>query len=101
MSEESLKNKTLKGIGWSSIDSISQHIVAFIVGIILARLLSPDDYGLLGIVGIFTTICNTLIAGGFSVALIRKVDITEDDYNTCYIINLGMSIILYALIFLC
>lgn len=98
---ESLKDKTIKGVGWSAIDNVSQHGVSFLVGIILARLLSPDDYGLLGIVGIFTAVCSTLINGGFSSALIRKKDATDNDYSTVFIVNLVMSVILYFLIFMC
>jgi len=97
---EGLKSKTVKGIGWSSVDNIAQNAVAFVVSIVLARLLSPDDYGLLGLVGIFTAVCHTLIIGGFSSALIRKKDITDDDYNTAFIVNLGMSLLLYSVVFL-
>ena len=101
MSEKSLKNKTLKGLGWSSLDNVAQHLVSFFVGIVLARLLTPADYGLLGVVGIFTSICQALIAGGFASALIRKKDATEDDYNTVFFVNLGMSLLLYLIIFSC
>jgi O-antigen/teichoic acid export membrane protein len=100
MADKSLKSKTIKGVGWSSVDSIAQHTVSFVVSIVLARLLSPDDYGLLGLVGIFTAVCQTLILGGFSSALIRKKDITDDDYNTAFIVNLGMSLLLYGVVFL-
>lgn len=101
MALESLKNKTIKGVAWSSIDNVMQYAVSFVVGVILARLLSPDDYGLIGIIGIFTAICSTIINGGFGNALIRKQDATEEDYNTVFIINIGVSIILYGVIFLC
>jgi len=96
---EGLKSKTIKGVGWSSVDNIAQNAVAFVVSIVLARLLSPDDYGLLGLVGIFTAVCHTLIIGGFSSALIRKKNITDDDYNTVFIVNLGMSLLLYGVVF--
>jgi O-antigen/teichoic acid export membrane protein len=98
---ESLKDKTVKGVGWSAIDNVSQYAVSFVVSIVLARLLSPDDYGLLGLITIVTAICTTLINGGFSTALIRKKDITDDDYNTAFIVNLGMSVLLYVVIFFC
>lgn len=98
---ESLKNKTVKGVAWSAVDNIAQHAVTFIVSIVLARLLSPDDYGLIGIIAIFTAVCTTLINAGFTTALIRKKDATENDYNTVFIINLGMSFLLYILIFFC
>jgi len=101
MAEQGLKDKTVKGVGWSAIDNVAQYAVSFIVSIVLARLLSPDDYGLIGIIAIFTAICTTLINGGFTSALIRKKDVTDDDYNTAFIVNFGMSLVLYAIIYFC
>ena len=101
MAEQSLKDKTVKGTAWSAIENVAQYAVTFVVGIVLARLLSPDDYGLIGIISIFTTVCTALIAGGFGTALIRKKNATNDDYNTAFLVNLGMSLLLYAVIFLC
>ena len=98
---ESLKQKTVKGLGWSALDNAAQYGIQFVIGIVLARLLSPDDYGLLGLTGIFTVICTALVGGGFSNALIRKKDATDDDYNTAFICNLGMSLLLYAVTFPC
>ena len=98
---ESLKSKTVKGVGWSAIDNVAQMGVTFLVSIVLARLLSPDDYGLIGLITIVTAVCTTLVNGGFSTALIRKKDITDDDYNTAFIVNLGMSLLLYAAVYLC
>ena len=98
---ESLKDKTVKGIGWSALDNAARYGMQFVIGIVLARLLSPDDYGLLGLVGIFTMVCTALVNGGFTTALIRKKDATDDDYNTVFICNLGMSLLLYAVVFLC
>lgn len=97
---ESLKKKTVKGVGWSTVDNIAQYAVTFIVGIVLARLLSPDDFGLIGLIAIFTAICTAVINGGFSTALIRKVNVTDEDYNTVFIVNFGVSLLLYVLIFL-
>lgn len=99
--EESLKNKTVKGVGWSAVDNISQYAISFLISIILARLLTPDDYGLIGIITIFTTVCNVLINAGFSTALIRKNDCNEDDYNTVFIVNSCVSAILYLFVFFC
>lgn len=101
MSQQSLKDKTIKGTMWSAIDNIAQFGVGFIVSIVLARLLSPDDYGLIGIITIFTTVCTAIINGGFSNALIRTQQPTDEDYNTSFICNLLMSILLYAIVFLC
>lgn len=97
----SLKDKTIKAVGWSAIDNVSYISVTFIIGIVLARLLSPDDFGLIGIIAIFTAISNTLINGGLSSALVRKNIVSEDDYNTAFIINFGISITLYLIIFVC
>lgn len=99
--QQSLKDKTIKGTMWSAIDNVAQFGVQFVVSIVLARLLSPDDYGLLGIITIFTTVCTAIINGGFSNALIRTQKPTDEDYNTAFICNLLMSILLYAIVFLC
>ena len=98
---ESLKDKTVKGLGWSALDNAARYGMQFAVGIVLARLLSPDDYGLLGLVGIVTVVCTALVNGGFTTALIRKKDATDDDYNTVFICNLAMSVLLYGVTFLC
>lgn len=98
---ESLKNKTIKGVAWSGIDNVLQFSVSFVVSIVLARLLSPDDYGLIGLTAIFTAICTTIINGGMGTALIRRKDATDDDYNTAFIVNLCVSICLYVVIFIC
>lgn len=101
MAEQSLKDKTVKGTFWSGMDNVAQFAVSFVVSVVLARLLSPDDYGLIGIIAIFTNVCNALISGGFSSALIRKKDATDKDYNTVFIMNMGVSIVLYILIYVC
>ena len=98
---ESLKHKTVKGLGWSALDNAARYGMQFMIGIVLARLLSPDDYGLLGLVSIVTVVCTALVNGGFTTALIRKKDATDDDYNTVFICNFSMSLLLYAVIFVC
>lgn len=60
MADKSLKDKTVKGVGWSAIDNIAGHGVTFIVSVVLARILSPEHYGLIGIIAIFTAVCQTL-----------------------------------------
>ncbi len=96
---ESLKNKTIKGTFWSAADAFLGHGVLLVVGIVLARLLSPEEYGLIGIVTIFTTVMYGIMDSGFSSALIRKQDITDEDYNTLFFFNLFISLALYALLF--
>ena len=101
MAEQSLKDKTVKGVAWSGIENVAQIGVFFVVSVILARLLSPDDYGLLGIIAIFTAISSVIINGGFQNALIRKAAPSEDDYSTAFVMNFGLSIILYFVIYIC
>ena len=99
MSQQSLKDKTVKGTMWSAADAFLGQGVTFLVGIVLARLLSPDEYGLIGICLIFNTVLSGIVDSGFSNALIRKKDCTDDDYNTMFLTNLGFSIVLYGLLF--
>lgn len=99
MSDNSLKDKTVKGVGWSAADAFLGHGVTFIVGLVLARLLSPEEYGLIGIVTIFTTILLGFVDSGFSNALIRKQKVTDDDYNTMFIVNMTMSIVMCSMLY--
>lgn len=99
MEDNSLKNKALRGAGWSFIDSISGQGLSFLVGIILARLLSPSEYGLIGIIMIFIAISNSVVDSGFSSALIRKKDADELDLSTGFFTNLIISIFLFLLLF--
>ncbi len=101
MAEQSLTEKTVKGVGWNSVDKIANYGIGFIVGIILARLLSPEEYGLIGIIGIFTAIFNIILDSGLSVALIRKKDVNDTDYCTVFWTNLALSFVLTAILYLC
>lgn len=101
MEEESLKNKTIKGASWSFIDSIAGQGITFLVGLVLARLLTPEEYGLIGIITIFLAVFNSIVDSGFSNALIRKNDANDIDYNTVFISNLVVSLILFGVLLLC
>lgn len=98
MGNSDLKQESIKGFKWSFIDNISKYSISFIVSIILARLLSPEEYGTIGIILIFTTIFSTLVDSGFSTALIRKKDADETDYNTIFTTNIIFSILLCAIL---
>lgn len=99
MSQQSLTDKTVKGVGWNSVDRIANYGIGFIVGIVLARLLSPEEYGLIGIIGIFTAIFNIILDSGLSTALIRKHGVTDADYCTVFWTNLILSFALTAILF--
>ena len=100
MADHGLKDKTVRGIGWSAADAFLGQGVTFIVGLVLARLLSPEEYGLIGIVTIFTTILLGVVDSGFSSSLIRKQEVKEEDYNTLFFFNLAVSIVMFALLFM-
>lgn len=101
MAEQSLRDRTIKGVGWSFAGNAISYGITFIVGIILARLLTPDEYGLIGIVTVFITVFNAFVDSGFSSALIRKANAEKADYNTAFFTNLAFSIVLYFVLFLC
>lgn len=96
---DSLKNKAVHGAKWSFLDNIANLGVTFLVGLVLARLLTPEEYGIMAIIAIFIAISNTIIDSGFSNALIRKVHIERIDYNTVFFFNLVVSVVLYLLLF--
>lgn len=73
---DNLKKKTVNALKWSAVDRFGQQAVQFFIGILLARLLSPDDYGLIGMIMIFATLSFVLVESGFGQALIRKKDAT-------------------------
>ena len=91
MSEQNLKDKTVKGVGWSAIDAFLSQGVTFLVGIVLARLLSPEEYGLIGIVTIFTSVLLGVVDSGFSNAIIRKQKATNEDFSTLFIFNMAVK----------
>lgn len=101
MAEESLKSKTVHGLGWSAIDNVTKMGIMFVVSIVLARLLSPDEYGLIGILTIFIFVFNAIVDSGFTNALIRKKDATDTDYSTVFYTNVVVSAFMAALLFLC
>lgn len=94
-----LKQKTKIGILWNIIEKVAVQGIGFILNIILARLLTPHDYGTVGMLTIFLTFSNVFIDSGFSRALIQKQDRTENDYSTVLIFNIVISIIIYIILF--
>lgn len=96
---ESLKKKATAGMAWSALQRYSTMLIQFISGIILARLLTPYDYGCIGMLTIFMVLSETFIDGGFGSALIQKKQPTHEDYSTIFFWNIGMSAFLYAILF--
>ena len=94
-----LKKKAIRGFGWSAFDNVAKTGVTFFVGIILARLLSPDEYGLIGILAIFIAVFNSIVDSGFTQALIRKKNASDVDYSTIFYVNMGVSIVAMVVMF--
>lgn len=94
-----LKEKTVKGVVWSGFDKFTTLFVQSICGLIIARFVLPHDYGIVGIIFIFISICNTLVDSGFSQVLIRKKTSTDVDYSTIFYLNIFIGILIYVLIF--
>ena len=97
--EENLKRKTTKALVWSTADKLGQQLFYLVAGIILARQLSPEDYGKVGVLTIFIALSGILIDSGFSSALIRKKEVTQADYSTVFYVNVAISCVLYGLLY--
>ena len=96
---KSMKQKAVSGMIWTALQKYSTMFIKFISGIILARLLTPFDYGCIGMLSIFLVLAETFIDGGFGSALIQKKRPTQEDYSTIFWFNVGMSVLLYAIIY--
>ena len=86
-------------MSWSAFENVIRMGLTFVVSIILARLLSPEEYGLIGILSIFISIFNAIVDSGFTNALIRKQNTTDTDYSTVFYTNFVLSIVLALTLF--
>ena len=96
---KNLKQKAASGMVWTALQKYSLMIIQFFSGIILARLLTPHDYGCIGMLSIFMVLAETFIDGGFGSALIQKKKPTQIDYSTVFFWNIAVSLVLYALLY--
>lgn len=97
---ENIRSQAINGAKWAMIEKFSLQIIQFGLGIILARLLTPDDYGTIGMIAVFIAISNVFIDSGFASALIRKKDPTEEDFSTVFLTNLAVSAICFFILYL-
>lgn len=97
----SLREKTISGLFWSFIQKAGVSAISFLTTILLARILSPKDFGLIGMLTIFIQLSQSLIEAGFNSALIQKKDPDAEDYSSVFYINLVTSIFLYIVLFFC
>ena len=101
MPQHNLKQKAASGMVWTAFQKYSKMIIQFISGIILARLLTPYDYGCIGMLSIFMALAEVFIDGGFGSALIQKKQPTQVDYSTIFWWNVGISVVMYSVLFFC
>lgn len=99
--EKSLKHKAISGGKWSLLRRFSGQAVTFVVTLVLARLLTPRDFGLMAMLTVFVELGITLSEAGMTRALIRTVDISDEDYSTAFYFNLAAAIAIYAIIWVC
>ena len=94
-----LKEKSIKGVFWKFSERFAAKIVSLVVSIILARLLTPDDYSVVGIVSIFFVFANVFISGGFNTALIQKKEVDIEDYSSVLYLSMFIAFIMYSTLF--
>lgn len=94
-----LKKKSVSGMLWTTIERFTTQGIQFVIGIFIARILMPGDYGIIGMLAIFMAIAQSFLDSGFASALIQKKDRTENDYSTVFYFNLVVAVLLYALFY--
>lgn len=94
-----LKNKTISGLFWRFGERITAQLISFIVSVVLARILMPEEYGIIAIVIIFINLANTFVTNGLGTALVQKKDSDELDFSTIFHASVILSILLYGIIF--
>ena len=98
---ESLKEKTATGLFWGAMNSGTTQVLNLVFGIVLGRLLSPADYGIVGVLTVFTVIAGNLQSSGFTQGLINLKHPTRNDYNSVFWFNVLVSLTVYAVLFFC
>ena len=98
---ENLKEKTAKGLLWGAVNNGTMQVLNLLIGIVLGRLLSPEEYGIVGVLAIFTAVAGALQAGGFTQGLVNLKSPTSKDYNSVFWFNISVSLILYSVLFIC
>lgn len=98
---ESLKERTAKGLLWGAVNNVTSQLLSVAIGIVLGRLLSPAEYGMVGMLAIFTAIAGSLQESGFTAALTNMKQATHRDYNAVFWFSTLMSVALYGVLYLC
>lgn len=96
---QSVRSQLLHGVVWNFVEKVLIRGASFFIGVILARLLSPSDYGLIGMLAVFISVSGVFIEGGLAKALIQRQNCQDIDYSTAFVTNVGMSIIIYFIMY--
>lgn len=99
MAEQSLKQQTKKGLYWKFAEQFANYGMQFIIGIVMARLLSPSDYGITALPAVFLAVAGIFAGAGFGTAMVRKPELKEEDLSTAFYYSTGVGIIAYILLF--
>lgn len=99
MAEESLKKQTKKGLYWQFLNQFSNYGIQFIIGIFMARLLSPEDYGITALPAVFMAVAGIFAGAGFGAAIVRKPELTEEDLSTSFYYSTAVGVVCYILLF--
>ena len=98
---ESLKEKTAKGLFWGAMNNGAMQFIGLLFGIVLGRLLSPSDYGMIAMITVFSLIANALQNSGFITAITNLKEPTDNDYNSVFWFNISVGCFLYVVLFFC
>jgi len=96
---ENIKGKTISGFFWQLGQKLIGQVITFVVSVVLARLLMPEDFGIIALSGMFMMLINVVLSGGLHLALVQKKNADEKDFSTIYVAGMGFALIFYAIIF--
>lgn len=97
--EDNLKQQTKRGLYWKFFEQFSNYGIQFLIGIFMARMLSPEDYGITALPAVFMAVSGIFVSGGFSTALVRKPDLREEDLSTAFYYSAGVGLVCYLALF--
>ncbi len=100
MAEQNLKSTTIRSLFWKLFEQGGSAVITLVVQVVMARILSPEEFGMLAIMVVFVNIGNVIVQSGLNTAIIQTPDASERDFNTVFWLSLGISLVLYAAMFL-
>ena len=89
----SLRSKTIHALSWSFVESVGLQAMRFVIGIVLARILFPEEFGLIAMLAVFTAVAQSFLDSGFGAALIQKREVTETDTSSIFYFNMEFQLI--------